>query len=58
MRCEAASLRTELHACSSYIDRRGRMILLHGFMKKTQKTPREDLELAKNNKSKHQAGLK
>ena len=41
-----------------YIDRRGRMILLHGFMKKTQKTPREDLELAKNNKSKHQAGLK
>jgi phage-related protein len=27
-------------------------------MKKTQKTPREDLELAKNNKSKHQAGLK
>jgi phage-related protein len=41
-----------------YIDRRGRMILLHGFMKKTQKTPREDLELAKNNKSKHQAGFK
>jgi phage-related protein len=41
-----------------YIDRRGRMILLHGFMRKTQKTPREDLELAKNNKSKHQAGLK
>ena len=41
-----------------YIDRRGRMILLHGFMKKMQKTPREDLELAKNNKSKHQAGLK
>jgi phage-related protein len=27
-------------------------------MKKTQKTPRQDLELAKNNKSKHQAGLK
>ena len=41
-----------------YIDRKGRMILLHGFMKKTQKTPREDLELTKNNKSKHQAGLK
>ena len=40
------------------IDRKGRMILLHGFMKKTQKTPREDLELAKFNKSKHQAGLK
>ena len=41
-----------------YIDRRGRMILLHGFMKKTRKTPREDLALAKFNKSKHQAGLK
>lgn len=25
----------------------GRMILLHGFMKKSQHTPREDLELAK-----------
>ena len=24
-----------------------RMILLHGFIKKSQKTPREDLELAK-----------
>src|SRR5581483_7074671 len=30
-----------------YIDRRGRMVLLHGFIKKTQKTPREDLDLAK-----------
>lgn len=26
----------------------GRMILLHGFIKKSQKTPMEDLELAKN----------
>jgi phage-related protein len=26
----------------------GRMILLHGFIKKSQKTPAEDLELAKN----------
>jgi phage-related protein len=24
-----------------------RMVLLHGFIKKSQKTPREDLELAK-----------
>jgi len=40
-----------------YIDRRGRMVLLHGFMKKTQKTPREDLDLAKRNKAKHQRGL-
>ena len=24
----------------------GRMILLHGFIKKTQKTPQQDMELA------------
>jgi phage-related protein len=35
----------------------GRMVLLHGFIKKTQKTPGEDLELAKRNKNKHQRGL-
>ncbi len=41
-----------------YIDKKGRMVLLHGFIKKTQKTPGEDLELARSNKSKHQRGLK
>ena len=41
-----------------YIDKKGRMVLLHGFVKKTQKTPQEDLELARRNKSKHQLGLK
>jgi phage-related protein len=40
-----------------YIDQRSRMVLLHGFIKKTQKTPDEDLELAKRNKGKHQRGL-
>ena len=40
-----------------YIDNKGRMVLLHGFIKKTQKTPAEDLELARNNKKKHQRGL-
>jgi phage-related protein len=40
-----------------YIDKKGRMVLLHGFMKKTQKTPDEDLQLARNNKGKHQRGL-
>ncbi len=33
------------------------MVLLHGFIKKTQKTPGEDLELARSNKKKHQRGL-
>jgi phage-related protein len=41
-----------------YIDKKGRMVLLHGFIKKTQRTPDEDLDLARSNKSKHQFGLK
>jgi phage-related protein len=40
-----------------YIDRKRRMVLLHGFIKKTRKTPDEDLALARNNKTKHQRGL-
>jgi phage-related protein len=34
------------------------MVLLHGLIKKTQKTPNEDLELARRNKNKHQRGLR
>jgi phage-related protein len=41
-----------------YVDKKGRMVLLHGFIKKTQKTPDEDLELARSNKSKHEKGLR
>jgi len=41
-----------------YIDKEGRMVLLHGFIKKTWKTPERDLELAKINKAKHQRGPK
>ena len=40
-----------------YIDKRGRMVLLHAFIKKTQKTPQEDLALANSNKARHQRGL-
>jgi phage-related protein len=40
-----------------YIDKKGRMVLPHGFIKKTQKTPDEDLDLGKGNKKKHQRGL-
>jgi phage-related protein len=40
-----------------YIDKQGRMVLLYGFIKKTQKTPDEDLNLARRNKNKHQRGL-
>jgi len=41
-----------------YVDKEGRMVLLHGFIKKTPKTPREDLALAKRNKNQHQKGVK
>jgi phage-related protein len=41
-----------------YIDKMGRMVLLHGFIKKTRRTPDEDLDLARRNKSKHQRGIK
>jgi phage-related protein len=34
------------------------MVLLYGFIKKTQKTPQSDLELAQKNKRFHEAELK
>ena len=40
-----------------YIDKKSRMVLLHGFVKKTQRTPDEDLELARRNKIKHERGI-
>lgn len=40
-----------------YIDKRERMVRLHGFIKKTQKTPIVDLDLAIANMRKHQGGL-
>jgi len=33
------------------------MVLLHSFIKKTQKTPDEDLALARRNKEKHERGI-
>jgi len=41
-----------------YIDARSRMVLLHGFIKKTQKTPTADLDLARKNKALHEKELK
>ena len=40
-----------------YVDKKSRMVLLHGFIKKTRRIPIEDLELARRNKAKHQRGL-
>jgi phage-related protein len=40
-----------------YIDKLGRMVLLHGFIKKTRRTPAQDLNLARGNKKKHERGL-
>lgn len=41
-----------------YIDSKSRMVLLHGFVKKTQKTPDKDLNLARDNMRKHQRGVR
>jgi phage-related protein len=41
-----------------YVDRRGRMVLLHGFLKKTPRTPPQELEIARGNKARHERGLK
>ena len=40
-----------------YIDKLGRMVLLHGFIKKTGRTPAEDPSLPRRNKRKHERGL-
>jgi phage-related protein len=40
-----------------YIDRMSRMVLLNGFIKKTQKTPDEELRLAESNRKKHERSL-
>jgi len=41
-----------------YIDKNGRMVLLDGFIKKTQKSPEDDLDLARRNMIAHQKGQK
>jgi phage-related protein len=41
-----------------YVDVEGRLVLLHGFVKKTQKTPIADMELARKNKRLHKAEMK
>lgn len=40
-----------------YIDRRERMVILHGFIKKSRGTPVADLALARANKQAHERGL-
>jgi phage-related protein len=41
-----------------YIDSESRMVLLHGFIKKSQKAPTADLELARKNKALHEREMK
>ncbi len=41
-----------------YIDKKNRMVLLHGIIKKTQKTPQADLDLARRNLAAHEKGMK
>jgi phage-related protein len=41
-----------------YIDRKQRMVLLHGIVKKTRATPDAELDLARQNMRRHEKGLK
>ena len=41
-----------------YVDRHSRMVLLHGFIKKTTKIPVEDLDISRKNKAQHERGLR
>lgn len=41
-----------------YIDRLQRLVVLHGVVKKTRKTPAEDLALARANKGKHERNIR
>ena len=40
-----------------YVDKRNRMVLLHGILKKTQTTPEADLKLARGRQRMHKKGL-
>src|ERR1700756_2763199 len=51
-------LRTRIARIIFYVDKRERMILLHGFFKKTRKLDADDLEHARRNKSKHERGAR
>ena len=37
-----------------YIDTQEQMVLLHGFIKKTAKTPEQELNIARANKATHE----
>jgi len=39
------------------VDEKERMVLLHGFVKKTQETPEEDIDLANRRWSQHRKEL-
>jgi phage-related protein len=40
-----------------YVDRKQRIVLLHGILKTTRATPPSDLDLARKNMRKHERGL-
>jgi phage-related protein len=40
-----------------YVDKKQRMVLLHGIVKKTRATPDTDLDLARANKRRHERGI-
>jgi phage-related protein len=52
------TLPTRIARVIFYVDKEERMVLLHGFFKKTRKLDDDDLEHARRNKGKHERGMK
>lgn len=48
------SLQNRISRVLFYIDQRGKMVLLHGFLKKTNTTPTSDLDVAETRKKAHE----
>jgi phage-related protein len=40
-----------------YVDKKQRMVILHGILKKTQTTPASDIQRARQNMRKHERGM-
>lgn len=52
------TLPTRITRVLFYVDKNERMVLLHGLFKTTQQLDDDDLKLARDNKSKHERGVK
>lgn len=53
-----STLPTRISRVIFYVDQRERMVPLHALFKKTEQLSKGDLKLAKDNKGKHERGMR